>query len=105
MSRGLMRPFFDERFAGSARQALMLWPLRVVMALVIAVVLGLAASPTVALCWASAVLAIEPAYCRAAIGVTRRRSRFGDYRLALVHALAVVAWSLAGVLLWRTGAP
>ena len=100
-----MARLFDERFAKSARQALLLWPLRVGMAAVICLVLALAAARTAALTWTVAVLALEPVYCVAAIILQRRRSRRAAFAFAGVHALAVLTWSVAGMILWQTGQP
>jgi signal transduction histidine kinase/CheY-like chemotaxis protein len=100
-----MGRFFDDRFAQSTRQALLLWPLRIVMAAIIALVLRLAVGWPLALAWTFGVLLLEPFYDLAAFLVGRRPSRRGNYAFAAVHAVTVLAWSVAGVILWRTGSP
>jgi signal transduction histidine kinase/CheY-like chemotaxis protein len=101
----VMGRFFDDRFVKSARQALALWPLRLVMATVICLVLGLAVGWPVAAVWTAAIVAVEAVYDAAGIALVRRRSRLTEYAFTGVHAVAVLGWSVGGVLLWRTGVP
>jgi len=57
-----MGRFFDERFAKSARQALVLWPLRIAMAAIVAVVLGLAIGWTGSIAWTAKPIRLEELY-------------------------------------------
>ncbi len=100
-----MSRFFDNRFVKSAHQALLLWPLRVVMAAIICLVLGLAVAWPLAIAWTLAILVVEAVYCLSALALERRRSRFTELAFAGVHAVAVLGWSVGGVMLWRTGSP
>jgi signal transduction histidine kinase/CheY-like chemotaxis protein len=100
-----MGAFFDERFVNSARQALRLCPLRVVMAAVIWFMLHLAVGGAVAAGWLATVLALEAVYCVCAKLVETRRSRLTDWAFTAVNAVIVCAWTAVGVILWRTGLP
>jgi signal transduction histidine kinase/CheY-like chemotaxis protein len=100
-----MSRFFDERFAKSAHQASLLWPLRVVMAAFVGLVLGLAISWPFAIAWMLAILAIEAVYSLSAVTLKKRRTRFTELAFAGVHAVAVLGWSVGGVMLWRTDSP
>jgi two-component system, sensor histidine kinase len=96
---------FDSRFARSTRQALTLCPMRVVIALIAWFVLTLAVDRAAATLWIGAVLAAEVGYCASAKLFETRRTRRHGWLFTCAHGLSACAWSIVGILLWRTGSP
>ena len=97
--------WFDERFASAGLQTYRLWPLRVVVALVLSVLLAHAAGWFTAFVWTAAALTVETPLTLATRpfakgGPISRRRAWGIF---WIYAIAVTVWSAAGAILWSSG--
>ncbi|RAK67277.1 ATP-binding protein [Phenylobacterium kunshanense] len=93
---------FDERFAGAAAGIYAYAPVRLVLCVAVTIFVGMGVGWAAALPWCAAALLAEAALLIA----TRQTARAPQGRAisgracALVYMLAVLTWSMAGVLLW-----
>lgn len=95
---------FDDRFASAAAGIHAYAPVRLVLCAAVAAFVGMGVGWTAALLWAAAALLAEAALI-IATGQTVRAVRgraISGRACAIVYMLAVLTWSMAGVLLWSS---
>ena len=95
---------FDERFASAAGGIHAYSPVRLVLCVAVTVFVGIGVDWRVAAAWAGAALLAEAALVIATGQIKRAvRGRVVSSRTcAVVYMLAVLTWSMAGVLLWSS---
>src|SRR5438309_10764563 len=99
--------WFDARFRSAAVQTYRLWPLRLLIAGVLCVLLGHAAGWRAAAVWTIAALAVETPLTLKTRPAARGRelSRAQSWQIFWTYALAVTTWSAAGAILWNAASP
>ena len=93
---------FDERFADAAAGIHAYAPVRLVLCVAVTIFVGMGVGWTAALPWCAAALLAEAALLIATRQTARtpRGRAISGRACALVYMLAVLTWSMAGVLLW-----
>src|SRR4051794_23195774 len=99
--------WFDERFAAAGARSFLFSPVRIVVAVVLCALLGLAVGWPVASVWVTAVLALEIPMCLTSrpMALGRPMSRGLGWASFATYAAATLAWSAAGAILWNSANP
>jgi len=101
----MFRDGFDERFMMAAARSYAFSPVRIIVALVLSALLGVAMNWTTSGLWLAAVMAIEWPFRALTKPAWRGEtlSRVQSWILFAVYLGAVASWSAAGAILWSSG--
>jgi len=95
--------WFDERFESAGAQTYRLWPVRLVMAGVLSVLLAHVAGWPIAAVWTAMALATEIPLSLTTRPIAKGQpiSRRRAWAIFWTYAVAVTSWSSAGAILWE----